>query len=79
MQTVQYGPSDSHVGDLYLPTVVLPPVVCLLHGGFWRMPFGRDEFSPVAIDLATRGFAVWNIEYRRLDVPEGLACRRERS
>jgi acetyl esterase/lipase len=71
MQTVKYGPSDSHVGDLYLPAAVSPPVVCLLHGGFWRMPFGRDEFSPVAIDLATRGFAVWNIEYRRLGVPGG--------
>ena len=39
--------------------------------GFWRMPYGRDEFSPVARDLASRGFAVWNLEYRRLGSPEG--------
>lgn len=70
-KTIKYGPSESQVGDLYLPAAVSPPVVCLLHGGFWRMPYGRDEFSPVAIDLVTRGFAVWNIEYRRLGVPGG--------
>lgn len=66
MQTIQYGPSDSQVGDLYLPAEGLAPVVCLLHGGFWRMPFGRAELAPVALDLVSRGFAVWNIEYRRL-------------
>ena len=66
VHTIKYGPSDSHVGDLYLPNVGRPPVVCLLHGGFWRMPYGREEFNPVARDLASRNFAVWNLEYRRL-------------
>lgn len=71
MRTIKYGPSESQVGDLYVPSAARPPVVCLLHGGFWRMPYGRDEFSPVARDLAARGFAVWNLEYRRLGAPEG--------
>jgi acetyl esterase/lipase len=66
MRTVSYGPSESQVGDLYLPAAPRRPVVCLLHGGFWRVPYGRAEFSPVANDLAGRGFTVWNLEYRRL-------------
>jgi len=71
MRTIKYGLSESQVGDLYVPGATRPPVVCLLHGGFWRMPYGRDEFSPVARDLAARGFAVWNLEYRRLGAPGG--------
>jgi len=35
------------------------------------MPYGRDELSPVARDLAARGFAIWNLEYRRLGLPGG--------
>lgn len=35
------------------------------------MPYGRNEFTAVAKDLASRGFAVWNIEYRRLGAPGG--------
>jgi acetyl esterase/lipase len=65
--TLQYGDSDSQVADLYLPTAHGPtPVVCLLHGGFWRLPYGREEMAPLAADLVARGYAVWNIEYRRV-------------
>ena len=49
----------------------MPAVVCLLHGGFWRMPYGREEMSAIATDLASRGYAVWNIEYRRIGSPGG--------
>jgi acetyl esterase/lipase len=73
-RTSRYGPLESQEGDLYLPTLPnspRPPVVCLLHGGFWRMPYGREELDPVARDLAARGFAVWNLEYRRLGAPLG--------
>ncbi|HSE11800.1 MAG TPA: alpha/beta hydrolase [Rudaea sp.] len=70
-RTLKYGPLDAQEGDLYLPHVSRPPVVCLLHGGFWRMPYGRDELHPVATDLVARGHAVWNIEYRRLGAPGG--------
>jgi acetyl esterase/lipase len=69
MRTIRYGPSDAQEGDLYLPATPRPPVVCLLHGGFWRMPYGRDQMHAVAGDLASRGFAVWNLEYRRLGSP----------
>jgi acetyl esterase/lipase len=71
MQTLAYGLFASQDGDLHLPNVPRPAVVCLLHGGFWRMPYGRDQMTPVARDLAGRGLAVWNLEYRRLGAPGG--------
>jgi acetyl esterase/lipase len=67
-----YGADGAQVGDLYLPdTTHLLPVICLLHGGFWRMPYARDQLTPMAGDLAGRGYAVWNLEYRRLGEPGG--------
>jgi acetyl esterase/lipase len=69
MRTERYGQLEGQEGDLYLPTQLPSPVVCLLHGGFWRMPFGREQFDEVARDLVSRGFAVWNMEYRRLGTP----------
>jgi acetyl esterase/lipase len=72
MRTVSYGPSEHQVGDLYLPPdAERAPVICLLHGGFWRMPYGRDHIVPIASDLVDRGFVVWNLEYRRVGVPGG--------
>ena len=70
---VRYGPLEGQEGDLYLPDAARPPVVCLLHGGFWRMPHGREQLAGVARDLAARGYAVWNIGYRRLGAPGGCS------
>ena len=39
----------------------------LIHGGCWRAQYGRNLEHRVAADLAARGLAVWNVEYRRLD------------
>lgn len=44
------------------------PTVVLLHGGFWRSIWGADLMDALAIDLAERGFAAWNLEYRRPDL-----------
>lgn len=71
LATKKYGPHPDQAGDLYLPDQPCPPVVCLLHGGFWRMPYGRDQLTAIAQDLADRGFAVWNLEYRRLGAHTG--------
>jgi acetyl esterase/lipase len=71
LRTERYGSLEDQVGDLFLPARPRPPVVCLLHGGFWRMPHGRDQMTAIAQDLADRGFAVWNLEYRRLGSPTG--------
>lgn len=64
--TLRYGQFESQVGDLYLPNEKPAPVLCLFHGGFWRYPYGKDQMDDIARDLVQRGFAVWNIEYRRV-------------
>jgi acetyl esterase/lipase len=64
--TFCYGPFPNQDGDLHLPDAKAPAVVCLLHGGFWRLPHGRNQFSAVADVLAERGYAAWNIGYRRV-------------
>jgi acetyl esterase/lipase len=38
----------------------------LLHGGFWLDRYGLDLMDPLAADLRDRGWATWNVEYRRL-------------
>jgi acetyl esterase/lipase len=71
VRTFAYGKLADQVGDLYLPETARPPIICLLHGGFWRLPWGRDHTAAIAVDLARRGFAVWNLEYRRVGTPGG--------
>jgi acetyl esterase/lipase len=38
----------------------------VLHGGFWRAQYGRRLMHALCADLAARGWAAWNVEYRRL-------------
>jgi acetyl esterase/lipase len=38
----------------------------LIHGGFWRARYGLRLEDLLVPDLARRGWAVWNLEYRRL-------------
>ncbi len=65
--TNRYGPAPDMVGDLRLPDGDPPyPVVVLVHGGFWRHEWGRDLMDSLAIDLSGRGFATWNVEFRRV-------------
>lgn len=70
-RTLRYGDDAAQCGDLYLPQVARPPVVVLLHGGFWRMPHGREQLHDVAVRLCGRGFAVWNLGYRRVGATGG--------
>jgi acetyl esterase/lipase len=55
--TLAYGPHPDQVGDLYLPADSNAPLVCLLHGGFWRMPYGRVQRDPLAQAFACLGYA----------------------
>lgn len=67
-----YGAGPDRWADLRLPPVPGPhPVAVLLHGGFWRMPWGADLMHALAGDLHRRGWATWNVEYRRLGAPGG--------
>ena len=65
-QTHSYGPRPEHEADLLLPAGDGPHrVAVLLHGGFWRARFKRSLMDALAIDLVQRGWATWNVEYRR--------------
>ena len=64
--TVHYGDRDAQVGDLRVPATARTPIVVLVHGGFWRHEWGRDLMDGLALDLSRRGYATWNIEYRRI-------------
>ena len=64
---VAYGSASSQFGELTIPnTDGKLPVVVLIHGGFWKAAFDLDLMRPLAADLNERGYATWNIEYRRV-------------
>jgi acetyl esterase/lipase len=67
-----YGDDPSQYGVLYGEG----PVAVLIHGGFWKAEYGLELMDALCADLAARGWAAWNIEYRRLGngggVPETL-------
>jgi acetyl esterase/lipase len=76
-RTHAYGADPEQAADLLLPATEGPhPVVVLLHGGFWRARFDRSLMAALAVDLADRGWATWNVEYRRMGngggVPETI-------
>jgi acetyl esterase/lipase len=69
---LSYGQNVHQSGELYLPTGPGPhPVALLLHGGYWRARYGLELMRTLGQDLAGRGIAAWNIEYRRVGNPGG--------
>jgi len=66
-RTYSYGHDRSQRADLRLPAGSGPhPVMVLIHGGSWRAGYGRIVMRGLVADLNRRGWAAWNIEYRRL-------------
>jgi acetyl esterase/lipase len=62
-----YGSRRDQFGELTPPEGSGSwPVVVLIHGGFWRARYGLRLEDLLVTDLAGRGWAVWNLEYRRL-------------
>jgi acetyl esterase/lipase len=70
---IPYGADPLQFADLWLPSGRGPfQVVILIHGGCWQSSVaGADLMAFAADDLARRGLAVWNIEYRGVDRPGG--------
>ncbi|HEY0168503.1 MAG TPA: alpha/beta hydrolase [Jatrophihabitans sp.] len=63
----RYGSDESQYGQLHLPAGGRRPgTVIVIHGGFWKAQYGADLGAPLAADLAARGWAAWNLEYRRV-------------
>ena len=68
----RYGPHPRQFGDLYVPDGGGPfPVAVVLHGGFWRELRTLELTDDLARDLAHRGWAAWNVEYRRVGEGSG--------
>lgn len=69
----RYGDDPEQVADLRVPEGSGPhPVAVLIHGGNWQMDRTRATIAPLAVDLCRRGWATWNIEYRRLGNAGGV-------
>ncbi len=63
----RYGNKRSQFGELFLPAADGPfPVAVVIHGGFWRAQYSRKLMHALCRDLVARGWAAWNLEYRRL-------------
>lgn len=67
-EVVRYGSRRAQVAELWRPrsTREPSPVVVLLHGGFWRTVYTKRLMHRLAADIARRGWAAWNVEYRRM-------------
>jgi acetyl esterase/lipase len=67
IRRVRYGRDRRNQwGHLHLPAGPGPhPVAVVLHGGFWRGIWNLRLTEKVSADLAVRGWAAWNVEYRR--------------
>lgn len=67
-----YGEHPDQFGELSRPTVApRRGTVVVIHGGFWRAAYDCSLGRPLAADLATRGWTVWNLEYRRVGAGGG--------
>lgn len=68
-----YGAGPQQYVELWLPKGVGPhPVILLVHGGCWRSDLpGLELMNPMAEALRDKGYAVWNIEYRRIGMQGG--------
>ena len=66
---VRYGDSPQQFGSLQLPKKASEgpfPVIAFIHGGFWRSTYDSSLSEPQAADARSKGYATWNIEYRRV-------------
>lgn len=62
----RYGDDPAQFGELWQPDGPALGTVVLIHGGFWKAAYDLSLGRPLAADLAARGYAAWNLEYRRV-------------
>jgi acetyl esterase/lipase len=64
---IRYGRLPEHVADVRWPSTDAPhpPLVVVVHGGFWRSEYDRTHTGPQCAGLAEAGYVVAAIEYRR--------------
>jgi acetyl esterase/lipase len=67
-----YGPHPHQFAELHLPAGGGPfPVAVLVHGGGWSAGYDLSLMAGLAADLPRRGWAAWNLEYRRVGPRSG--------
>lgn len=64
----RYGTHASQYVDVTFPRPAAspPPIAVVIHGGYWRAAVDASLGAPLAGDLAARGWAAVNVEYRRV-------------
>ena len=69
----RYGEHFHQFADLYMPRDAEGPsaVAVVLHPGFWREEYTLETSEDLARDLSQRGWAAWNVEYRRVGEVSG--------
>jgi acetyl esterase/lipase len=69
---IAYGADPSQFGELSLPKGKGPfPVIVWVHGGCWSAEFDLRHGRTLANALNRQGYAVWNIEFRRVGQADG--------
>jgi acetyl esterase/lipase len=61
-----YGDHPDQRVELTLPKDMALGVAIVIHGGFWRAAYDASLGRDLARDLVDRGWAAYNIEYRRV-------------
>ena len=64
----RYGDAPGQFAELWLPeyTDAPAPIVAFIHGGCWLSEYSIEHSHALATALTRQGYAVWNIEYRRV-------------
>ena len=69
-QTFSYGPAETQFAELRVPTQPAPPsghpLLIFIHGGCWLNAYDVDHTSAFSSALASTGYAVVSLEYRRI-------------
>tara|TARA_R100001143_G_scaffold63588_1_gene72751 strand:- start:4009 stop:4887 length:879 start_codon:yes stop_codon:yes gene_type:complete len=64
---IYFGDDSLQFGDLWLPDGDISSTIILIHGGCWLSAYpGVELMNPMAAELRKQGFAIWNMEYRRI-------------
>lgn len=65
---ISYGEDPLQYGELLIPRNGTGrfPAVIWIHGGCWLAPFTISHSRALAQALVAEGYAVWNLEYRRV-------------
>ena len=60
-----YGAESPQFGQLWLPKGKNNGTIIFIHGGCWMNEYDIDHAYAFATELASAGYAVWSLEYRR--------------